>query len=476
MPDTHHAAAIDLGATSGRVIVGSYGPDGLDLTEVYRFPNGFNELRGYFYWDPGTLRSEIIKGLKEAKKLFPNLTTCGIDTWGVDVALLDATGRLAYPIHAYRDERTNPLVEEIKEKGDDARLYEWTGLPPINYNTGIQLAETLRTNPGVRDAAVRALQLPNFFGYLLTGTQVNEISIASTGMFLDLNSDRFSPAALDYFGIPEGWFEGPEKAGRSLGKIDADPDLSDIEVMLVPGHDTSCAFEAIPLDPETPTLLISAGTWLLVGALTDRPTGGEEAFSYGISNERAGDGSYRPNKIILGLWLLEQLMPSFDDRPQSDAAWSALIEKAEGLKPAPKEALIDTDDQALFNPKNMKAAIDDQLRGRGLTPPDSLAGYTRLICDSLGNGAAIATGKFRNLTGQAFGQIAIVGGGSKNRLLCQRIADYSGIPVVSYTLEGTAVGNIAWQLIGSGAVDRMATFHAAIRPALQPRTFQPKQT
>jgi len=468
MPKTT-IAAIDLGATSGRVIVGQLSNDGLELTEVHRFANAFTTLRGYNYWDPGRLLEEIVKGLKEARRLFPELISCGLDTWGVDHAITNADGRLAFPVHAYRDERTNPVIAGIRNRGEARRLYNLTGLPLVTYNTSVQLSETLQAFPGIRQTGERVMLLPEYFNFLLTGKGGSEFSHASTTQLLDVNGSGWSAEALAYFGIPENWLIAPRAAGSLIGNIILDRELADLSVALVPGHDTSCAFEAIPRDGNS--LLISAGTWMLVGGITESPCLGDDAFELGISNERTGLGGYRPNKIQLGLWLLEQVIPAFEKRPGSDPEWSALISAAADL-PKP-EHLIDTNDEALFNPDDMREAIDRQIRSGGGRPPEDLPGYMNLICCSLGAAVRDTSRRFESILETAFDNIVIVGGGSKNRHLCQMIADYSGKTVTSYHLEATSVGNMGYQLLATGAIGSLEAFHALIRPGLSEKAYHP---
>lgn len=463
-------AAVDLGATSGRVIVGVWSAGGLQLTEVHRFPNAVHELAGRSYWDVGGLFTEVRKGLLEARRLFPDLKSCGVDTWGVDHALVDAGGRLVYPVHAYRDERTNPLVEEQKAAGHAEKLYRWGGLPLINYNTALQLAESLRACPTLAEAAARCLLLPDYFNFLLCGVMANEFSIASTGQLVDAASQGLSRETLAHFGIPEKWFEGPATAGRVLGPVRGLKGLEGVQVALVPGHDTSCAFEAIPRQPGD--LVLSAGTWLLLGTLAQGPSLGADALEFGLSNERTGAGGYRPNKILLGLWLVEQILPAFAERPKNDAEWNALIDQAENAPAC--GGLLDTTDPRLFKPADMRAAIDAQLRERGLTPPADLHGYLALIWRSLARRVAVAAGTFGALCGADFRRIVVVGGGSKNRFLCQALADASGLPVVSYALEGTAVGNIGYQLLALGAVRSLEEFHAGILRDLAAKAYAPR--
>ncbi|MGC9452492.1 MAG: rhamnulokinase [Oceanipulchritudo sp.] len=468
MPKTT-VAAIDLGATSGRVIVGQVTREGVELTEAHRFPNSFSTLKPHLYWDVGRLFEEVQKGLHEARRLFPELASCGVDTWGVDHVITDKTGRLAFPVHAYRDERTNPVLKRIRESGGGRRLFDLTGLPLVNYNTGLQLMETLEAFPGLREIGEKVMLLPEYFNFLLSGKSGCEFSHASTTQLLDVKGREWSREALAYFGIPEGWLGQPAAAGRLLGPVTTSRDLGDLQVALVPGHDTSCAFEAIPLDGNS--LIVSSGTWMLAGGITEKPCLGEEAFELGVSNERTGTGGYRPNKILLGLWLLERTIPSFDKRPQSDAEWSALISAAsECGKP---EVLIDTGDASLFNPPVMKEAIDAQLQSRGARPPQDLPGYVALICASLGASVSATSRKFESILSTQFDNIVIVGGGSKNGLLCQMLADYSGKRVTSFNLEATSVGNMAYQLLALGKISSLSEFHDLIRPSLSTRVYQP---
>jgi rhamnulokinase len=228
----------------------------------------------------------------------------------------------------------------------------------------------------------------------------------------------------------------------------------------------------MPASPDGTDLFLSSGTWSLVGFESDTPVLGPEALAARISNERIGDGRYRPLTNVIGLWLLEGTLKDFASRPKNDEEWTKLIAAAEHL-PAPA-ALLDVADPALTNPKSMKAAIDAQLKKRKVAAPKTLAGYTRLICDSLGRGHADAKAAFERMSGRSFKRILIVGGGSKNRLLCQATADASGVPVVSFALEGTAVGNLARQLIALRAVKDLPTFRALLGKGLKQTTYAPR--
>ena len=473
---TIYSAALDLGATSGRVILGAWSRGRLTLREVHRFPNGFHSLGAHDYWNLGSLWPEIQAGLRRAASALPRgarLASVGVSTWGVDHVLLNDAGRIVFPVHAYRDARTQPGLRALSDtRAAHERIYAATGIPAIFYNTSLQLAETVASCPAITDLATRCLFLPDYFNFLLSGRAENELSIASTSQLLDVHSTDWSRAALDHFHIPSQWFSRPIRAGTRLGPVKNLAELRGTQVVAAPGHDTACAYDAMPAAADGADLYISSGTWSLVGFESDTPVLGPAALAARISNERTGDGRYRPLTNVIGLWLLESIMKDFAARPKNDRDWSALIASAEKL-PAPA-ALLDVNDPAFANPPSMRAAIDAQLKKRRLAAPKTLAGYARLICDSLGRGHADALRAFEHMTGKKFRRVLMVGGGSKNRLLCQATADAAGVPVVSFQLEGTAVGSLARQLIALGEVRHLAAFRAQFGPALKQKIYAPR--
>ena len=473
---TIYTAAVDFGATSGRVILGAWSKNKLTLNEVHRFPNTFRTLAGHDYWDVGTLWHEAQTGLRKAVAALPRgakLASVGVDVWGVDYALVNDAGRLVFPIHAYRDARTQPGLKRLAHtRAALERIYAATGIPNVFYNSSLQLEETVASCPALTDLATRCLFLPDYFNFLLSGRMENEFTIASTTQLIDVHSTEWSPAALKHFRLPPQWFSKPILSGTRLGKVKNFPELAGTQVIAVPGHDTAAAYDAMPASPDGTDLFLSSGTWSLVGFESDKPVLGAEALAARISNERIGDGRYRPLTNVIGLWMLEGTMKDFASRPSDDKAWAALITAAEKL-PAPA-ALLDVTDPAFTNPTSMKAAIDAQLKKRKLAAPKNLAAYTRLICDSLGHGHADAMRAFEKMAGKKFKRILIVGGGSKNRLLCQATADAAGIPVVSFALEGTAVGNIASQLIALKGVKDLPTFRRLLGANLKQTVYAPR--
>ena len=476
MSSTIYTAAVDFGATSGRVILGSWSKNRLTLNEVHRFPNTFRTLAGHDYWDLGTLWHEAQTGLRKAVAALPRgakLASVGVDVWGVDFALVNDAGRLVFPVHAYRDARSQPGLKRLANtRAALARIYAATGIPNVFYNSSLHLEETVASCPAITDLATRCLFLPDYFNFLLSGRMENELTVASTSQLLDVHSTDWSPAALKHFRLPPQWFSKPIKSGTRLGAVKNFPELAGVQVVAVPGHDTAAAYDAMPASPDGTDLFLSSGTWSLVGFESHKPILGAEALAARISNERIGDGRYRPLTNVIGLWLLEGTMKDFASRPSDDKAWAALISAAEKL-PAPA-ALLDVTDPAFTNPASMKAVIDAQLKRRKLAAPKNLAAYTRLICDSLGRGHADAMRAFEKMAGKKFKRILIVGGGSKNRLLCQATADAAGLPVVSFALEGTAVGNLASQLIALKAVKDLPSFRRHLAANLKQTVYGPR--
>lgn len=471
-----HCAAVDLGATSGRVIVGTWRDGRLTTREVHRFPNSLRSAGGHDYWDVPGLWSEVQAGLRAATASLPrgqSLASVGVDTWGVDYVLVNDAGRIVFPPHAYRDARTQAGLQHLQNtRAALDRIYAATGIPAVFYNSSLQLAETVAVCPAITDLATRCLFLPDYFNYLLSGRMANGLSIAGTTQLLDVHGQDWSRIALDWFRVPPVWLTPPVATGVKLGRVRDFAGLEKTAVIAVPGHDTTCAYDAMPAAADGADILLSSGTWSLVGFESDTPVLGAAALAARVANDRTGRGGYRPLINVIGLWLLEQTLKDFAARPRNDREWAALITAAEKL-PAPAK-LLDVKDPAFANPPSMKAAIDAQLKRRRHSLPKNLAGYVRLICASLGRGHADVIRTFMQLSGRSFRRILMVGGGSKNRLLCQATADAAGLPVVSYSLEGTAVGNLANQLIALGAVKNLAAFRATLASDLKQTIYQPK--
>ncbi len=472
-----HCAAVDLGATSGRVIVGTWTDGKLETRETYRFPNQVHRMGPHDYWDIPGIWTHVQTGLVKAAESLPNgerLAAVGVDTWGCDHVLTDGEGRMVFPSHAYRDNRTQPGLKQLRDNSaDHLRIYQKTGIPGIFYNTSLQLAETMRSFPTITSLARHCLLLPDYFNFLLCGRKSHGLAIASTTQLLGTADDNWSLDALRHFKVPAFWFSTPVASSTRLGRVRAIAPLRFAEVVSVPGHDTACAFESFPSSTDHHDLFISTGTWSLVGFKSPVPLTTPEALSAGICSERAGDGQFRPLTNIVGLWLLEKTLDAFDARPTNRAQWSDLINAAAAL-PAPVR-LLDIHHNSFVNPVSMRMAIDRQLRHLGGSPPDSLAGYVRLICDSLGRGHAEAMRSFAGLAGRPFDRILMVGGGARNRLLCQATANAAGVPVIALEVEGAALGNLGSQLIALHALASFDEFRARIIEPIASTRYLPHE-
>lgn len=461
-------AAVDMGATSGRVFNVRWDGSRLDLSEAHRFSHGFERLGNHYYWQPGNLFREIVTGLQANCREYPNTSSCGVDFWGVDCALVLKDGRLAHPVYSYRDERTRELVpEKDSQKAKD--WYAMTGIPPVVYNTSLQLQETILAMPTLKDCVDRCLFLPDYVNYLLSGSMLNEVSIASTSQLLSLDGLQFADGLLDELGIPKHWFSGPVTAGKRLNTVRGERGLKNLYVSLVPGHDTSCAFEGAP-GVNDDDFIVSTGTWVLAGAFSNKPFPIETGLAQGISHERCGNGAFRPTKILLGLWLVEKLLESFQAKPAGAEEWMQL-DDAVAKTPRP-EYVLDTTDTALFNPKDMQAAIDEQLAARGLQKPNTLPEYLRLSAESIAESVATSMRNFESALGKSFKRIVLIGGGAKNPILCRAIAERAGKKVNAFPIEAAVIGNAAYQLKAMDAIESVESFRAGLVDQFEPTVFE----
>ena len=444
-------------------MVGIWSTNRLTTFEAHRFPNAPLSLGANVYWDVASLWHEVQVGLKLAVARLPagaKLASVGVDAWGNDHAIVDRHGRLVFPVHSYRDDRTTRLLAGLKRRKTGKQLYESTGIPLRPSNASLQLAELVGTYPEIVRVGARCLFIASFFNFLLSGKMHNELSLASTSQLLDVHSRNWSGAMLDFFHLPPAWFSPPIAAGTRLGSILEIPELRGALVIAVPGHDSACAYEALPSTSDGSDLLINSGTWSIIGCKSPSPFLGDGALLAGIANERQADGGYRPLLLQPGLWILECLFKDFANRPQNPGEWSQLLSAARAG--AANIGLIDILDPAFTRPSSMKAAIDQQLKRRNAPPPRSLAGYVGLVCRSLGQATADAKAQLEKAAIRSYRRIVITGGGARNALLCRAIQEASGASMAVYPLEASALGNLGHQFRALGAVRDLAHFRTAV--------------
>ncbi len=440
-------AAVDLGASSGRVMLGRVGPDVLELTEAHRFGNGAVQLPDGLYWDVLGLYREILTGLRAAGRT-AELGGVAIDSWGVDYGLLDAHGALRGNPHCYRDPRAEAAIEKVHRQVDPARLYAVAGLGVSSINTIYQLA----AEPDLWHAR-RSLMIPDLLGYWLTGREVAEETIASTTGLLDARTGDWAPELVEALGLPGGLLPDVVPAGRVLAPVTAAvrEELGgdrELLVTTVGSHDTASAVVGVPASG--PRFgYVSCGTWALVGVELDAPVLTDDSRRANFSNERGVDGTIRYLRNVMGLWLLQESMRTWSRR-RVDVDLSGLLEAAAALPPGPQ---VDATDPALLAPGDMPARIARACRAAGLPVPESPPEVVRCILDSLAAAFTAAIDDAERLSGHPVEVVHVVGGGAQNTLLCQLTADACRRPVVAGPVEATALGNLLVQARTHGAVD-----------------------
>jgi rhamnulokinase len=465
--------AVDLGAASGRVMVGAAGPGRLELHEVHRFPNDPVSLPDGLHWDALRLYHEILEGLRRAARADPAPQSVGIDSWGVDYGLLDDGGRLLGNPHHYRDPRTAAGVEAVHAIVPREQLYPRNGLQFLPFNTLYQLAASLGT-PELESAATMLLT-PDLIGYWLTGARGAEETMASTTGLLDARERNWAFDLLDAIGLPRRILPSLGRPGEIVGPLrDAvaeETGLSTgVHLTLVGSHDTASAVVAVPA--EGPDFAyISSGTWSLVGVELDAPVLTEESRLADFTNERGVDGRVRYLRNVMGLWLLQESMRAWE-RDGAPEDLGALLEAAADL--APGGPVIEPNEPVFMPPGDMPARIADACRRAGEPTPATRPAMVRCILDSLALAYARAIDDARRLSGQEIRVVHVVGGGSRNTLLCQLTADACGLPVVAGPVEATALGNVLVQARAHGELSGdLESLRALVRATQPLRRFEP---
>lgn len=467
-------AAVDLGASSGRVMLGRVEPDRLDLIEVNRFPNVPVRIAGTLHWDILALYRGILDGLRAAGRDAGRLTSVGIDSWAVDYGLVDASGALlGNPVH-YRDGRTDGAMDKVLANVPAEDVYQITGLQFLPFNTLYQLAASARS-PQL--AAARSLLLvPDLLSYWLTGVAGTEVTNASTTQLLDVHSRTWSDRLLAAAGVSADLFPPMRQPGDAAGELL--PDVLDdtglvgpVPVTAVGSHDTASAVVGIPAAGER-FAYVSCGTWSLVGVELDTPVLTEESRRANFSNEGGVDGTFRYLRNVLGLWLLQESIRSWKAAGlPTDLA--ALLHDAADV-PA-FSAVVDASDPAFLPPGDMPARIAAACRRTGQTPPQSQAETVRCVLDSLALAHRVAVHDAARLSGRDVDAVHIVGGGAGNALLCQLTADACGRPVVAGPVEAAALGNVLVQARAAGVVPGdLSTLRALLRRTQDLRTYEPR--
>jgi rhamnulokinase len=474
MSDTSNFLAIDLGASSGRVMLGVWDGARFDLHELHRFPNGPVAVRGHLYWDVLRLWQEINNGLaRYAAQYEQPLAGIGIDTWAVDYGLLDGTGRLLGNPYHYRDRRTEGMMELVDRLVPPERLYAQTGIQRLPINTLYQLYSQQRSSDPQLATARTLLLMPDLFHYWLTGETVAEYTNATTTQFFDALRHDWATDVLEQLGLPAAILPPVVAPGTVLGELLLDVRERNglrhgVPVIAVGTHDTASAVAAVP-GLNSRSMYISSGTWSLAGIETAAPILSERARQLNFTNEGGVGGTIRFLKNVGGLWLLQETLRGWRRAGQS-YTWPVL--EVLGAQAPAFRSLVDPDAPEFLKPDDMFAALQDYCRRSGQPEPRSVGEVVRCCLESLALRYRWALAALEELVGYDLEVIRIVGGGSQNKLLCQLTADACGRQVVAGPVEATALGNILVQAVATGHVaDISAGRRAAASVELS--TFSP---
>lgn len=421
----NYALAIDIGASSGRHIVGWLDDGAISTKEVYRFPNGVTEQNGHLIWDIDALVGFVKAGIAEAKKAFPNITSVSIDTWGVDYVLLRGDEEVR-PVYAYRDNRTETVIPQVHEKISFSQLYCHTGCQFQPFNSIYQLyADKME---GRLDGVTDFLMIPEYLMYKLCGTKAKEFTNATTMGMVNAQTGEFDETILEKLGYPRYLFPKLSQPGTVIGEYEGIP------VILCATHDTGSAVEGISMDGNHP--YISSGTWSLLGVKTPKPITDEGSRKANYSNE-GGVGYNRYQKNIMGMWLVNELRRDLCP----DMPFSEIVKAAEESN---CELLVDANAPEFLAPKSMKEAFDEATDGK----LDTIGDYFRCAYRSLAESYRLALSELERNTETTYEKLYIVGGGAKNAFLNRLTEEATGKQVIALPIEATALGNLKIQLEG----------------------------
>ncbi len=476
MSEAKQFLAVDIGAASGRVILGRWDGAAFGLEELHRFPNGPLEQSGHLRWDIGRLWREVKAGIaRYAAADGAPLAGIGVDTWAVDYGLLDAGGALLGDPFHYRDRRSAGAPELVDQAVPPERLYAQTGIQRLPINTLYQLVGQRRAGDPELASAATLLLIPDLLHYWMTGRRVAEYTNATTTQFFDARGRRWATELLESLGLPARILPPVVMPGTPLGallpQVCAETGLAHpAPVIASATHDTASAVAAVPgLDERS--AYISSGTWSLVGVELDQPILSERARRLNVTNEGGVAGTIRLLKNVGGLWLLQECQRVWREQGQ-DYGWPELLSLAE--RAAPLRSLVDPDAPAFLAPGDMPAALRAFCRASGQPEPDGIGALARCCLESLALKYRWVVERLEELTGRRLETVRVVGGGSQNTLLCQLTADACGRTVVAGPVEATALGNIMVQAVAAGVLPDIAAGRRAVAASFAQTVYRPR--
>jgi rhamnulokinase len=476
MPDNNAIKtylAFDLGAESGRAVLGYLNSGILRIEEVHRFANEPVEYAGSLHWDTPRLWLEMRKALSGLKET--RLEGIGVDAWGVDYALLGEGGELLQNPYHYRDMRTKGVMDDVFRIVPREEIYRATGIQFMSINTLYQLFAARMQTPGILNAAQRLLTIPDLFNYWLTGEVVCEFTNATTMQMVDPRTRSWAMELIDRLQLPTRLFAPIVEPGSLLGTLRSElagsSALAGTRVIAPACHDTGSAIAAI--SAREGTAFLSSGTWSLLGTEVDAPVITDEALRLNFTNEGGVNGTTRLLKNVMGLWMLRSCRQSWaaDGR---EYAYRELMELAS--REIPFQHLVDPDDESFLFPYDMSAAIAAYCTKTNQPAPATPGAFVRTILESLAMRYRFALRNLEKLIDRPIEQIRVIGGGSKNRLLNQFTADATGRPVLAGPAEAAALGNIAVQILATGSADSLQEVRAIVDRSFPTEVFEPAAT
>lgn len=473
---THHFFALDLGATSGRSILGTLNNGKLKLSEISRFPNKIIRIHGKYYWDIFALYEALKAGLSKVAKN-TGIDAIGIDTWGVDFVYLGEDGRILGLPRSYRDPYTNGMPEAYFNLISREKVYQATGIQIMNFNSLFQLYAAKKEHSSVLNAAKSILFIPDALTYLLTGKKVCEYTIASTSQLLNPRTKDFEPALFEAMGMSPAIMQPLVMPGNVIGTTTSDIQkecgLKDsIPVIAVAGHDTASAVASVPAENNR-FAYISSGTWSLMGIEVEEPIITEKSYNMNFTNEGGVDGTTRFLKNITGMWILEQCRKEWETEGQL-FTYEEIVSMSDSAKPF--RSFIDPDDASFANPESMTKAVAEFCEKTNQKIPESRAEYIRCIFESLALKYNYVLNCLQEMAPFVIEKLHVIGGGSQNKLLNQMTANSIRLPVIAGPSEATAIGNIMLQAKGIGAINTLQEIRTVIRNSFPTETYLPEDT
>ena len=468
--------AVDLGAESGRVMLGTVSSDKIILDEIHRFGNGPIEENGSLRWDFNRLLSEIKTGIKKTiQKSNGKIAGIGVDSWGVDFGLIDADGMLIENPYHYRDSLTDGMMEKAFELMSKREIYENTGLQFMRFNSIYQLLALRLANSSALTNAKTLIFIADLVSYFLCGKSFGEYTLASTSQLMDMKTGKWSKKIFEKLSLPIDIMPKVVRPGSIAGKLTKDVakelDCGQIPVIATGSHDTASAVAAVPAGDDNKWAYLSSGTWSLIGVEVPKAIINDDTFEVPFTNEGGVENTIRLLKNIMGLWLIQESRRQWQ-KEGTDLSYDQITDMAK--KATPFAAHIDVDYSEFISPGDMPKKINDYLVKTGQKKIDNKGQMVRTILENLALKYRQIMEKLENVTGNKIDVLHIVGGGIKNELLCQFTADAIGKKVITGPIEATAIGNILMQAKATGQIKSLAEARKIVRNSFEMKEYQPK--